>query len=90
MMTPYEIRDQLKKEVPEVGIFPILTNELYSEEEYQEVLKNQLKLKKDIETGNMKKMPIYTWEQKELRMEEFYEKGWFMVELPKSMFGGES
>lgn len=48
MMTPYELRERLKRDVPEVTIYPILTNPYYSEEEYQDVLKDQLKPKKTL------------------------------------------
>ena len=47
-MTPYELRERLKRDVPEVTIYPILTNPYYSEEKYQDVLKDQLKLKKTL------------------------------------------
>ncbi|EKK0951153.1 hypothetical protein PKB68_002318 [Enterococcus faecalis] len=57
MMTPYELRERLKRDVPEVTIYPILTNAYYSEDEYQEVLEKQLKLKDDIENENMVTLP---------------------------------
>lgn len=88
-MTPYELRYRLKLDVPEVEIYPILINDDYSEEEYQEVLHDQLKMKRDFETGNIIKYPLFSWEEKELGMERFYKKGWFkpkMIDLPKSMF----
>lgn len=91
-MSPYELRERLKKEVPEVKIYPILTKFSYSEEEYQEELKNQLDLKKDIEAGNVISRPVYTWQEKELKMDKFYEKGWYKPKfytLPKSMFRSE-
>ena len=37
MMTPYELRERLKRDVPEVTIYPILANPYYSEEKYQDV-----------------------------------------------------
>ena len=89
MMTPYELRDRLRRDVPEVQIYPILTNEYYSEEEYQDVLLKQLKMKEDIETGNMVTIPLFSQQEKELKMDKFYEKGWYKPELhslPKSMF----
>ncbi|AAO81209.1 hypothetical protein [Enterococcus faecalis] len=92
MMTPYELRERLKRDVPEVTIYPILTNPYYSEEEYQDVLKDQLKLKKDIETDNMVTLPLFSWKEKELKMDKFYEKGWYkpkLYTLPKSMFRSE-
>ena len=58
MMTPYELRERLKRDVPEVTIYPILTNPYYSEEKYQDVLKDQLKLK-NIETDNMVTLPCF-------------------------------
>lgn len=91
MMTPYELRYRLKSDVPEVKIYPILTNEYYSEEEYKEILQKQLKLKKDIESENMVTMPLFTEKEKEYKMDKFYEKGWYkpkMFTLPKSMFRG--
>lgn len=92
MMTPYELRDRLRQDVPEVQIYPILTNDYYSEEEYQEVLLKQLKIKEDIETGNVVTMPLFSPQEKELKMDKFYEKGWYKPEvysLPKSMFRSE-
>lgn len=92
MMTPYELRERLKRDVPEVTIYPILTNPYYSEEEYQDVLKDQLKLKKDIETDNMVTLPLFSWKEKKLKMDKFYEKGWYkpkLYTLPKSMFRSE-
>ncbi|EGO8394780.1 hypothetical protein ACMUMV_10225 [Enterococcus faecalis] len=92
MMTPYELRERLKKDVPEVTIYPILTNAYYSEKEYQEVLEKQLKLKYDIEKENMVTLPIFSWKEKELKMDKFYEKGWYkpkLYTLPKSMFRSE-
>ena len=91
-MSPNELRERLMKEVPEVKIYPILTKFSYSEEEYQEELKNQLDLKKDIEAGNVISRPVYTWQEKELKMDKFYEKGWYKPKfytLPKSMFRSE-
>lgn len=91
-MTPYELRERLKKDVPEVTIYPILTNAYYSEKEYQEVLEKQLKLKYDIEKENMVTLPIFSWKEKELKMDKFYEKGWYkpkLYTLPKSMFRSE-
>lgn len=64
MMTPYELRERLKRDIPEVTIYPILTNPYYSEEEYQDVLKDQLKLKKDIETDNMVTLPYFHGKKK--------------------------
>ncbi|OSH07833.1 hypothetical protein [Enterococcus faecalis] len=81
MMTPYELRERLKRDVPEVTIYPILANPYYSEEKYQDVLKDQLKLKKDIETDNMVTLPLFSWEEKELKMDQFYEKGWYKPKL---------
>lgn len=92
LMTPFELRERLKNEVPEVKIYPILTKFNYSEEEYQEELKNQLALKHDIEAGNVITRPLYTWQEKELKMDKFYEKGWYKPKfytLPKSMFRSE-
>ncbi|EFE17675.1 TPA: hypothetical protein RHK09_001801 [Enterococcus faecalis] len=92
MMTPYELRERLKKDVPEVKIYPILTNAYYSEKEYQEVLEKQLKLKYDIEKENMVTLPLFSWKEKELKMDKFYEKGWYkpkLYTLPKSMFRSE-
>ncbi|BBD24738.1 hypothetical protein P6Y11_07545 [Enterococcus faecalis] len=92
MMTPYELRERLKKDVPEVTIYPILTNAYYSEKEYQEVLEKQLKLKYDIEKENMVTLPLFSWKEKELKMDKFYEKGWYkpkLYTLPKSMFRSE-
>ncbi|HAP5237395.1 TPA: hypothetical protein IUZ34_002154 [Enterococcus faecalis] len=92
MMTPYELRERLKKDVPEVKIYPILTNAYYSEKEYQEVLEKQLKLKYDIEKENMVTLPLFSWKEKELKMGKFYEKGWYkpkLYTLPKSMFRSE-
>ncbi len=92
MMTPYELRERLKKDVPEVTIYPILTNSYYSEKEYQEVLEKQLKLKYDIEKENMVTLPLFSWKEKELKMDKFYEKGWYkpkLYTLPKSMFRSE-
>lgn len=92
MMTPYELRERLKRDVPEVTIYPILTNPYYSEKEYQDVLKDQLKLKKDIETDNMVTLPLFSWKEKELKMDKFYEKSWYkpkLYTLPKSMFRSE-
>ena len=40
-MNPYKLRERLKKDVPTVGIFPVLTNPDYSEEEYQEILQEK-------------------------------------------------
>ncbi|MGH1663476.1 hypothetical protein [Enterococcus avium] len=91
-MSPYELRERLIKEVPEVKIYPILTKFSYSEEEYLEELKNQLALKHDIEAGNMITRPLYTLQEKELKMDKFYEKGWYkpkLFTLPKSMFRSE-
>ncbi len=91
-MTPYELRKRLIKEVPEVKIYPILTKVDYSEEEYQKELKDQLRLKEDLETGNMVTMPLFSWAEKELKMDKFYEKGWYkpkLYTLPKSMFRSE-
>ncbi|WP_448866761.1 hypothetical protein [Enterococcus faecalis] len=91
-MTPYELRERLKKDVPEVKIYPILTNAYYSEKEYQEVLEKQLKLKYDIEKENMVTLPLFSWKEKELKMDKFYEKGWYkpkLYTLPKSMFRSE-
>lgn len=91
-MPPYELIERLKKEVPEGKIYPILTKFSYSEEEYQKELKNQLDLKKDIEAGNVISRPVYTWQEKELKMDKFYEKGWYKPKfytLPKSMFRSE-
>ncbi|MFC0738938.1 hypothetical protein ACE4ZD_008225 [Enterococcus faecalis] len=91
-MTPYELRERLKKDVPEVTIYPILTNAYYSEKEYQEVLEKQLKLKYDIEKENMVTLPLFSWKEKELKMDKFYEKGWYkpkLYTLPKSMFRSE-
>lgn len=88
-MTPYELRERLIKEVPEVKIYPILTNADYSEDEYQKELEDQLRLKEDIENGNMVTMPLFSWKEKELKMDKFYEKGWYkpkLYTLPKSMF----
>ncbi|HAP3854213.1 TPA: hypothetical protein IUU01_000653 [Enterococcus faecalis] len=92
MMTPYELRERLKKDVPEVTIYPILTNAYYSEKEYQEVLEKQLKLKYDIEKENMVTLPLFSWKEKELKMDKFYEKGRYkpkLYTLPKSMFRSE-
>ncbi len=92
MMTPYELRERLKKDVPEVKIYPILTNAYYIEKEYQEVLEKQLKLKYDIEKENMVTLPLFSWKEKELKMDKFYEKGWYkpkLYTLPKSMFRSE-
>lgn len=92
MMTPYELRERLKKDVPEVTIYPILTNAYYSEKEYQEVLEKQLKLKYDIEKENMVTLPLFSRKEKELKMDKFYEKGWYkpkLYTLPKSMFRSE-
>ena len=92
MMTPYELRERLKKDVPEVKIYPILTNAYYSEKEYQEVLEKQLKLKYDIEKENMVTLPLFSRKEKELKMDKFYEKGWYkpkLYTLPKSMFRSE-
>lgn len=92
MMTPYELRERLKKDVPEVKIYPILTNAYYSEKEYQEVLEKQLKLKYDNEKENMVTLPLFSWKEKELKMDKFYEKGWYkpkLYTLPKSMFRSE-
>lgn len=92
MMTPYELRERLKKDVPEVTIYPILTNAYYSEKEYQEVLEKQLKLKYDFEKENMVTLPLFSWKEKELKMDKFYEKGWYkpkLYTLPKSMFRSE-
>lgn len=91
-MTPYELRERLKKDVPEVTIYPILTNAYYSEKEYQVVLEKQLKLKYDIEKENMVTLPLFSWKEKELKMDKFYEKGWYkpkLYTLPKSMFRSE-
>ncbi|EKL7634290.1 hypothetical protein PSN97_002696, partial [Enterococcus faecalis] len=88
----YELRERLKKDVPEVKIYPILTNAYYSEKEYQEVLEKQLKLKYDIEKENMVTLPLFSWKEKELKMDKFYEKGWYkpkLYTLPKSMFRSE-
>ncbi|EHV2875971.1 hypothetical protein K0I71_002722, partial [Enterococcus faecalis] len=87
-----ELRERLKKDVPEVKIYPILTNAYYSEKEYQEVLEKQLKLKYDIEKENMVTLPLFSWKEKELKMDKFYEKGWYkpkLYTLPKSMFRSE-
>lgn len=92
MMTPYELRERLKKDVTEVTIYPILTNAYYSEKEYQEVLEKQLKLNYDIEKENMVTLPLFSWKEKELKMDKFYEKGWYkpkLYTLPKSMFRSE-
>lgn len=92
MMTPYELRERLKRDVPEVTIYPILTNAYYSEDEYQEVLEKQLQLKDDIEKENMITLPLFSWKEKELKMDKFYEKGWYkpkLYTLPKSMFRSE-
>lgn len=91
-MDPFELRERLMKEVPEVNLFPILTASYYSEEQYQEVKKNQLKLKKEIEDNKLIHVPYFSFEEKKLRMEEFYDKGWYKPKtfaVPKSLFEEE-
>ena len=92
-MDPYKLRERLKKDVPTVGIFPILTNPDYSEEEYQEILKDQLQIKHDLDTGKVRKVPVFTYEEKQLGRDKLYEKGWYKpktVELPESILRNDN
>ena len=74
-MNPYKLRERLKKDVPTVGIFPVLTNPDY-------------RIKHDLETGKVRKVPAFTYEEKQLGLDKLYEKGWYkpkMIELPESI-----
>lgn len=74
-MTPYELRERLIKDVPEVKIYPILTNPDYTEEEYLEELRKQLQVKDDIENNRYTTVPVWSYEEIQAGLNKEYEKG---------------
>lgn len=82
------------EDVPEVEIYPILTNYDYTEEEYQEELRKQLIVKDDIENNRYRIVPVWSYAEMKAGLDKEYEKGNYAPEkfmrFPASLISSDN